>query len=148
RPHEDPGSGAAGSREEHVPRASQEPEQRDRAEAEERKSSPPDRDGGRENGAEADVPDEVESERKPETCDDEGAPFHGIGSVRGALSLSLRAHETARESRQGRNRTGPQQTPIIRADAAVVLGETEPEKCGDIEVVADRFRPCHGEIVV
>src|SRR5207302_1739456 len=99
RPHEDPGSGAAGSREEHVPRASQEPEQRDRAEAEERKSSPPDRDGGRENGAEADVPDEVESERKPETRDDEGAPFHGIGSVRGARALYAFGRMTRRASR-------------------------------------------------
>src|SRR5437763_16629416 len=74
--------------------------------------------------------------------------FMGSNSVRGARALSLRAHETARESRQGWNRTGPQETAVIRAHAAVVLGETKPEKCGDVEVVADRFRARHGEIVV
>src|SRR2546429_129865 len=57
------------------------------------------------------------------------------------------------ESRTSRARTkiqapGPQEAAVIRAHAAVVLGETEPEQCGDVEVVADRFCPRHGEIAV
>src|SRR5437764_14350381 len=74
--------------------------------------------------------------------------FMGSNSVRGARALSLRAHETARESRQGWNRTGPQETAVIRAHAAVVLGETKPEKRGDVEVVADPFRARHGGSLV
>src|SRR5882757_3784608 len=61
---------------------------------------------------------------------------------------ALGSYKTPRQSRERRDKRGPQQTLIVMTHAPPVFGQADIDQFTDVDVIADRLRAGHGEIVV